>query len=154
MYELLKRIIAAGGYDLADLTNRIDVLYASGRLTDDQRRMLVQTAQDNADPDDTLPDADARIGALELRVAELESRVGSLESPEQPSGGTTDDPSDSDAWPEYRQPESKDKYYMKGDRVSFNGRHWTCVKNNVASDPLAYPKAWRDEGPADTGTAE
>lgn len=152
MYETLKMVIADGGYVLADLLERIDVLYAAGRLTEDQRRMLVQTAEENADPDDSLPDADTRLGALELRVAELESRVSALEA--TPPAADTDPDGGSDAgdgtgagvddgWPEYRRPASKDEYYTKGDRITFEGAHWECVKNNVVDDPSTYPKAWR-----------
>lgn len=40
-------------------------------------------------------------------------------------------------------PTSKDTQYRKGDKVTFNGRHYTCVKNNVSSSPDEDPKSWQ-----------
>ena len=44
MYDDVMRVIEAGGYDLADLLRRIDVLYVDGRLTDDERASMASLA--------------------------------------------------------------------------------------------------------------
>ena len=131
MYEEVMRVIEAGGYDLADLLRRIDVLYVGGRLTDEEREALVGEARERAEPDAQLPSLTERVGALELRVAALED--GTYQ-PGEPEG----DPE----WPEYVRPTSKDEYYHKGDQVTFEDAHYVCDKNNVVASPAEDPKSW------------
>lgn len=134
MYEEVMKVIEAGGYDLADLLRRIDVLYVNGRLTDDEREALVGEARERAEPDAQLPSLTERVGAIELRVAALEQ--GTYQ-PSEPEG----DPE----WPEYVKPTSKDEYYHKGDKVSFNGKRYVCNKNNVTALPAEDPKSWVEQ---------
>ena len=131
MFKEVTAVIEAGGYDLADLLHRIDVLYAGGRLTDEERENLYELARTGADPDDSLPDVTERVGALELRVAALEQ--GTYQ-PSEPEG----DPE----WPEWVRPTSKDEYYRKGDKVTFEGVRYVCNKNNVVASPAENPKSW------------
>ena len=37
MYEMIKSIIISGDFKVTDITNKIDVLWVSGDLTDEQR---------------------------------------------------------------------------------------------------------------------
>ena len=140
MFETFQTIINAGDYDLADLTERIKTLYAMGELTEDEMTQLLDSAAANANQDAMLPDMSERVGALETRIAAVEERVGKLEAggvepgePEEPA----------DEWPEWVRPTSKDTQYHKGDKVTFNGRHYMCVKNNVSSSPDEDSKRWQ-----------
>ena len=47
-----------------------------------------------------------------------------------------------DEWPEWVRPTSKDAQYRKGDKATFNGRHYMCVKNNVNGSPVEDPSSW------------
>ena len=40
-YKLMKRIIERGGYDAADVMDKLDTYYASGRLTKEQYKELM-----------------------------------------------------------------------------------------------------------------
>ena len=131
IYSDIATVIGNGGYDLADLLHRIDVIYVSGKLTDAEREDLYVLACAGADPDDSLPDVTERVGALELRVAALEQ--GTYQ-PSEPEG----DPE----WPEWVRPTSKDEYYHKGDKVTFEGVRYVCNKNNVVASPAEDPKSW------------
>lgn len=140
MFETFQTIINAGGYDLADLTERIKTLYAMGELSEDEMTQLLDSAAANANQDAMLPDMSERVGALETRIAAVEERVGKLEAggvkpgePEEPA----------DEWPEWVRPTSKDTQYHKGDKVTFNGKHYMCVKNNVSSSPEEDSKRWQ-----------
>lgn len=140
MFETFQTIINAGGYDLADLTERIKTMYAMGELTEEEMKQLLDSAAANANQDAMLPDMSERVGALETRLAAVEERVGKLEAggveqgePEEPA----------DEWPEWVRPTSKDTQYRKGDKVTFNGRHYMCVKNNVSSSPEEDSKRWQ-----------
>ena len=140
MFETFQTIINAGGYDLADLTDRVKTMYAMGELTEEEMTQLLDSAAANADQDVMLPDVVERVGALETRIAAVEERVGKLEAggvepgePEEPA----------DEWPEWVRPTSKDTQYNKGDKVTFNGKHYMCVKNNVSSSPEEDSKRWQ-----------
>ena len=140
MYKEVTAVIEAGGYDLADLLHRIDVLYAVGRLTDAEREDLYVLACAGADPDDSLPDVTERVGAVEERVAELEARVTAIEDGTMTPG--SQEPPVEEEWPEWVKPTSKDTQYHKGDKVTFEGAHYVCNKNNVVSSPADDPKSW------------
>ena len=140
MFETVQTIINGGGYDLADLTERIKTLYALGELSNEEMTQLLDSAAANANQDAMLPDMGERVGALETRIAAVEERVGKLETagvepgePEEPA----------DEWPEWVRPTSKDTQYNNGDKVTFNGRHYVCEKNNVSSSPDEDSKRWR-----------
>lgn len=140
MFETFQTIINAGGYDLVDLTERIKTLYAMGELTEDEMKQLLDSAAANANQDAMLPDMAERVGALETRMAAVEERVGKLESGGV-EPGELEEPVDE--WPEWVRPVSKDTQYHKGDKVTFNGRHYICVKNNVSASPDEDPKRWQ-----------
>ena len=140
MFTTFQTIINAGGYDLTDITERIKTMYAMGELTEEEMKQLLDSAAANANQDIMLPDVSERVGALETRIAAVEERVGKLEAggvepvePEEPV----------DEWPEWVRPTSKDTQYNKGDKVTFNGQHYVCVKNNVSSSPDEDPKRWQ-----------
>lgn len=140
MFETFQTIINAGGYDLADLTERIKTLYAMGELTEVEMKQLLDSAAANANQDAMLPDMSERVGALETRIAAVEERVGKLEA----GGVEPGEPEETaDEWPEWVRPTSKDTQYNKGDKVTFNGRHYMCVKNNVSSSPEEDSKRWQ-----------
>lgn len=139
MFATFQTIINAGGYDLADLTERIKTLYALGELSEDEMTQLLDSAAANANQDAMLPDVGERVGALETRIAAVEERVGKLEAGDVESG----DPKEPvDEWPEWVRPTSKDTQYRKGDKVTFNGQHYVCEKNNVSSSPDEDSKSW------------
>ena len=140
MFETFQTIINAGDYDLADLTERIKTLYAMGELTEDEMTQLLDSAAANANQDAMLPDMSERVGALETRIAAVEERVGKLEAGDV-EPGEPEEPADE--WPEWVRPTSKDTQYRKGDKVTFNGRHYVCVKNNVSSSPDEDQKSWQ-----------
>ena len=106
---------------------------------------IIGTVQDAADTvidgiNKTADDLVERVGALETRVAAVEERVGKLET----GGVETSKPEQTvDEWPEWVRPTSKDTQYHKGGQVTFNGRRYMCVKNNVSSSPDEDKKSWR-----------
>ena len=139
MFGTFQAIISAGGYDLADIIQRIKTMYVMGDLTEDEMKQLLDFAAANADQDAMLPDVLERVGALETRIAAVEERVGKLEV----GGAEPGEPEEPvDEWPEWVRPTSKDTQYNKGDKVTFNGQHYVCQKNNVSSSPDEDPSRW------------
>lgn len=143
IYNDIATVIGNGGYDLADLLHRIDVIYVSRQLTDQEREDLYELARAGANPDDSLPDVTERVGAVEERVAELEARVTAIEDGTMTPG--SQEPPVEEEWPEWVKPTSKDTKYNKGDKVSFGGKHYVCNKNNVTTSPAEDPKSWVEQ---------
>lgn len=79
MFETFQTIINAGGYDLADLTERIKTMYVMGELTEDEMKQLLEQAQDNAKPDDSYAPLADRVKAIEEWETTIEERLSKLE---------------------------------------------------------------------------
>ena len=152
IYNDIATVIGNGGYDLADLLHRIDVIYVSGQLTEQEREDLYELARAGADPDDSLPDVTERVGAVEQRVAELEARVTAIEDGTMTPG--SQEPPVEEEWPDWVKPTSKDTQYHKGDKVSFGGKHYVCDKNNVTASPAEDPKSWVEVNTSEGGDAK
>lgn len=43
-----------------------------------------------------------------------------------------------DEWPEWKQPSGAHDAYMKGDKVSHNGKHWVCDMDYCTYEPGVY----------------
>ena len=56
MYEMIKSIIISGDFKVADITNKIDVLWVSGDLTDEQRTELLQMITSHLNPGTEAPE--------------------------------------------------------------------------------------------------
>lgn len=134
MFSEVQKVIEAGGYDLADLLHRIDVLFAWGRLTQEERDELVGSARANAVASDSYAPLEQRVSALELRVDALER-----------SGSTEPGPGEGEGWPEFVQPTGAHDSYDAGDRVTYEGKRYTCLADGTVWAPDVYPDAWREE---------
>ena len=136
MFKTFQTIINAGGYDLADLTERIKTIYAMGELTDDEMKQLLEQAQTNANPDDSYAPLADRVKVIETWQREVENRLDKLES-----GSSTN----SDEWPEYVQPTGAHDAYYNGDQITWNDQHYRCVAPSGTActwDPGTYPSYW------------
>lgn len=141
MYEDVMRVIEAGGYDLADLLRRIDVLYVGGRLTDEEREALVGEARAKADPAAAYAPIERRIEALEAWRAEVDAKLAEIAG-----GGDEPDPEEpADEWPEYVQPTGAHDAYYAGAKVTWQGEHYVCTAPEGTAcvwDPGTYPAYW------------
>ena len=141
MYDEVMKVIETGGYDLADLLRRIDVLYAGGRLTDEEREELVGEARDKADPAAAYAPIEQRLEALEAWRVEVDAKLAAVgaggDEPEEPA----------DEYPPYVQPTGAHDAYHNGDKVTWQGSHYVCTApDGVACvwDPGTYPAYWRE----------
>lgn len=140
MFETFQTLINAGGYDLADLTQRIKTLFALGELSEEEMKQLLEQSQDNAKPDDSYAPLADRVKAIEEWETTIEERLRKLET-----GSSTDPEKPADEWPEYKQPIGAHDAYHVGDKITYNGKHYTCVLDNCVWTPDAYPQGWREE---------
>lgn len=72
IYNIYKTVIETGEYRISDMEERIETVYAQGKITAEQRAELLSLASDSAR--DTLQiDVIAKLADLESRIANLES---------------------------------------------------------------------------------
>lgn len=144
MFETVQTIINAGGYDLADLTERIKTLYAMGELTDEEMKQLLEQAQTNAKPDDSYAPLNERVTAIEMWQREVEDRLDKLKSGEPGEPGEPGEHEEpADEWPEYKQPTGAHDAYHVGDKITYNGKHYTCTYDGCVWTPDEYPQGWQ-----------
>lgn len=88
MFETFQTIINAGGYDLADLTQRIKTMYVMGELTEEEMKQLLEQAQTNAKPDESYAPLADRVKAVKEWETTIEERLNKLESGSSTDTGT------------------------------------------------------------------
>ena len=49
-----------------------------------------------------------------------------------------------ESWPEWKQPTGAQDAYAKGDKVSFNGKHYESLIDGNVWSPEAYPAGWKE----------
>lgn len=87
MYEMIKSIIISGDFKVTDITNKIDVLWVNGDLTDEQRTELRQMITSHLNPGTEAPEEAERYKRLEDRVAILEEEMKKLKGEPEPEPG-------------------------------------------------------------------
>ena len=128
MYDTLWNIIQSGDYDLPDVTRKIDIFYAEGKINDDQRADLMAQAVEHADPERERPDWAEMVERLAERVTALEARLDAGEG-EIP---------DSAKIPAWRPWDGLSALYAKGDKVSHNDKHWINDIDANVYEPGVY----------------
>lgn len=133
MKSIIENVILTGMYDLADMLKKIDTLWVQGDLTDGERTELQGLARGHADHAQSFAPLQEQIDALAARVEKLEKATGG-------------DPAEE--WPAYVKPTGAHDAYHAGDKITFEGEHYTCIApEGVACvwSPAEYPAYWEKE---------
>lgn len=120
MYEVIKSVISAGGYKLAEIQHKVKKLYVLGDITEEQMDELLSLAAGGVSTDAERPGMLAMIQTLAAEIKALEARVKALES---------DEPAEPDvpAYPAWKPWDGISKDYQQGAVVSHNGQLWESV---------------------------
>lgn len=132
VYAGFYELISSLQYDLEDVLHRIDVMYAGGRLTDDERTALYALARENAKAE---YDYATEIEAIWAAIRELQASVG------ESSGGSS---GETDEWPAYQQPTGAHDAYYAGDKITYNGKRYICKMDGCVWPPDVYPAGWQE----------
>ena len=73
VFELYKNVISTGNYVVSDMEQRIETVYAAGKITAEERTELLILADENA-RDAVQIDVAAKLAELENRIAVLEAK--------------------------------------------------------------------------------
>ena len=85
-----------------------------------------------------------QIDALADRLDALTARVSTLKQSGETGGEEPGEPEEE--WPEYIQPTGSHDAYHNGDKVTWNGQHYTCIAPEGTAcvwDPDTYPAYWQ-----------
>lgn len=88
--------------------------------------------------------ADTAIGTINETADSAVERVNKTAS-DAVDGSSTDTEEPADEWPEYVQPTGAHDAYHIGDKITYNGKHYTCIYDGCVWTPDAYPQGWREE---------
>lgn len=113
MYNVIKSVITAGGFKLADIQYKIKKLYALGDLTETEMDQLLITANEHVSAQAERPEVLEMLRSLSERMDALEEKLnGSAEPEGYPAWAAWDGISDK---------------YQFGAIVSHNGKLWKSV---------------------------
>ena len=139
MREFFDQVIANGNFDLATFLRNVDCYHIEGKLTDDERTELYANARAAVQPE---YDYNTEIAALWVEIRKLQNAVKELQNA---GGGSTSPETPTDEWPAYVQPTGGHDAYQKGDKISYNGKHYVCVIDNCVWNPDNYPAGWTEQ---------
>ena len=125
MYRIVKKTIETGGFQLADMLERIERMYAAGRLTGEEHDELAQLAREKASYKDGV-DVAAKLKELEERIRALEEAGHYIEAA---------------VMPEY----VAGKWYYAGDKVMLDGAAYVCAAPEgtvCVWNPYEMPEYW------------
>ncbi len=115
MYNVIKTVISASGYKLADIQYKIKKLYTMGDLTEAELDELLALAMAGVTTDAERPEVLQMIQTLAGRLDELEAAVASL------TGSSEETTTDYPAWQPWDGISSD---YQPGAIVSHGGKLW------------------------------
>lgn len=71
-FEIYRNVISTGEYRVSDMEERIETVYAQGKITAEERASLLTLASEKADQTKQI-DIVAKLAELEARIAKIES---------------------------------------------------------------------------------
>ena len=128
MYEKAKEVILSGDYELTAAVATLEIWALKGTISREQADELIQLAREHADVTQSLD--------ILKTIEDHEKRLRALEQGGSVSGS-------SEEWPEYVVGRS----YYNGDKVTFEGRRYTCNLPEHTTvcvwSPKDYPAYWQ-----------
>lgn len=118
MFNIVKSVISAGGYKLAEIQPRIKKMYMLGDITEAQMDQLLDMASGGVSTDAERPEVLDMIRSLSERVDALEAILKDAE-PE----------TDANTYPNWVSWDGISKNYPLGAIVRHNGQLWESVFN-------------------------
>lgn len=137
MYNVLKTVISAGGYKLADVQYKIKKLYALGDLTEEEMDELLALAMAGVSADAERPEVLQMIQTLASRMDTLEAAVASM------TGGSGETTTEYPAWQPW---DGISDNYQHGAIVAHIGKLWlsTYVGQNVWEPGTVDERFWAE----------
>ena len=114
MFDIIRSVLSAGGYRLADMQYKIKKLYALGDLTEKEMDQLLALASVGATAEAERPQVLTMLTALAEKITGLETRLKTLE------GGENGE----ETWPAWEPWNGISENYQSGTVVTHKGKTW------------------------------
>lgn len=146
MFDNIKNLIKSKSFELKDILEKINIVWLKNMLTKEQMEELERLARENAVAENSyaplqeqINNANSRIDKLEARIEDLENKeTGEVTEPTEPEEPVEEE------YPEYKQPAGAHDCYNIGDKITYNGKKYTCKINGCVWDPITYPAGWEE----------
>lgn len=153
MFEILKRKIERKDYKLETMIEKIRILFADDEITKKEKDELENLARQNANAENSyaplqeqIDEAFAEINLLKQTVESNAIGMSALKDAVEKLGGkietTIEQPKEE--YPEYVAPSGAHDAYKIGDKITYNGKKYTCKLDNCVWSPKTYPVAWEE----------
>lgn len=153
MFEILKRKIERKDYKLETMIEKIRILFADDEITKKEKDELENLARQNANAENSyaplqeqIDEAFAEINLLKQTVESNAIGMSALKDAVEKLGGkietTIEQPKGE--YPEYVAPSGAHDAYKIGDKITYNGKKYTCKLDNCVWSPETYPAAWEE----------
>ena len=123
MANLLRNVIQNGGMPLSQVSERIETMYLTGRISADERKELTELMHAKASPENEKGDYKALYEALAAKYNELDARVKALETAHGGQDGETGNDGAQEI-PEWQPWDGVNGGYRAGDVVRHSGKAW------------------------------
>lgn len=137
MYNIIKQVIESKNFELTSILKKINTLWAEDELNDEQREELIALARENAKAENSYAPLQNQIDTLFANIKELAQEILTLKNggilPEEPT----------EEYPEYVQPTGAHDAYKVGDKITYNGKKYECLKDGCVWTPDDYPLGWK-----------
>lgn len=117
MYEIIRSVISAGGYKLAEIQHKVKKLYILGDLTEEQTDELLALAAQGVSADAERPEVLTMLRNLSDRINAHDARLAALEG----GAADTEKPAGYEEWTAWDGVSDK---YQQGAVVTHNGKLW------------------------------
>lgn len=141
MYEVFKNVIESGNFKVNDLTNKIDTLWAEGRMSDDERAALIASMTDHINPSTEAPELARQISMVAEQVAEMKDQIAALiadvatlknpEGSEEGGGEETESDPLTGKIPDWEPWDGISDRYQRGAIVRENGEYYVNVLSGM-----------------------
>lgn len=128
MKTILENVIRNNGLPLAQVNERIETMYLTGRISGEERAELIGLMHEKANPANEAGDYRALYEALVVKYNELEARVKALEDADGADEGGA-----ADGYPEWKPWDGVSAGYKYGDIVRHNGKVWENMLEGMAN---------------------
>lgn len=148
MYNMIKDVIHARGYNLAEMTNRIEKRCIENKISEEERDELLALANQNAMPENEKAPLQRQIDVLFENMLELAAEIKSLkERIAKVEGGEVVPPEEPEEYPKWFKWDGIGAIpWQNGSKCSHNGSNYVSQVNNNIWEPGApgvYENIWK-----------
>lgn len=152
-YNIFTETINRQEYNLQNMISMINAHEIMGNISKQQTNNLLQLAREKANPkysygpiQSRLQEVFKRVDEITKKLQQLELTVKAIENKIEQGGAViVSEQPEIQEWPEYNAPSGAHDSYHKGDKITYNGKHYVCIAPQgiaCAYSPDVYPAWW------------